>query len=48
MLALLVLVQTLAVPAANERVEFDRDQRVQGEIVDLQQGADVTAARGSS
>lgn len=46
-LMLLVLIQTLAVPAANEQIEFDHNQRVQGDFLDLQQGATVAATRGA-
>ncbi|RXK51729.1 DUF7289 family protein [Halorientalis pallida] len=43
---LLVLVQVNAVPAANQQVEFEHDQRVQGDLQELQEAILLTASTG--
>lgn len=47
-LSLLVLVQTLAVPAANERVEFDHSKQVENDLGEFDQAIDRAAYSGSS
>jgi len=47
-LAVLAIVQLSGVPAANEEVEFDHNQRVQNDFLEFQQAADVTATQGSA
>lgn len=47
-LALVVLVQTVAIPQANEEAEFKHSQRVQGDMGELQSLVSRTAATGSA
>ena len=46
--ALLAIIQSQAVPAANKAVEFNHNQEVQGDIVDLQEAASRSGALGTS
>jgi len=45
-IVLLVVVQVTAVPAANQQVEFEHNQRVQGDMQGLQESLARTAATG--
>lgn len=48
LIALLALVQTQAVPATNEKVEFDHSQAVQTDMAELQEAISLTAVQGRS
>lgn len=47
LLILLVIIQTAAVPAMNQEIEFSHNQRVQGDMQSLGEQVDFTAARGA-
>jgi hypothetical protein len=47
-IALLAILQAQAVPAANKGVEFNHNQEVQGDIIDLQEAASRSGALGTS
>lgn len=47
-IALLVIVQALAVPAANTQVEYEHSQRVRGDVVDFDRSVQRTAAVGGT
>lgn len=46
LVAVLVLLQANAVPSQNERVEFDHNQRVQADVLELSSAAEDVAATG--
>lgn len=48
LIALLAIVQTQAVPATNEKVEFEHSQRVQTDMSEMQEAIALTAAQGRS
>lgn len=48
LIALLALVQTQAVPATNEKVEFDHSQKVQTDMAELHEAISLTAVQGRS
>jgi hypothetical protein len=46
LIALLAILQTQAIPAANQQVEFDHNQEVQGDLIKFHQTADEVATSG--
>jgi hypothetical protein len=48
LVALLAVMQTQAIPAANEQVEYNHNQEVQGDLVQFQTAASRTAAQGTT
>jgi hypothetical protein len=47
-IALLSIIQAQAVPAANKAVEYNHNQEVQGDVIDLQEAASRSGALGST
>jgi uncharacterized membrane protein len=48
LVALLAILQAQAIPAANKEVEFNHNQDVQGDIIELQESASRTGALGTT
>ncbi|MCY4732392.1 Ig-like domain-containing protein [Natronomonas gomsonensis] len=46
LIALLAILQTQAIPAANQQVEFDHNQEVQGDLIKFHQTVDEVATTG--